>query len=59
MRTMQQGKSIIQTYYHLLCNVMFKIKMKTKILKVHECRFENLSISLCSCKSNNLKISHS
>ena len=35
MRTMQQGKSVIQTYYHLLCNVMFKIKMKTKILKVH------------------------
>ena len=32
MRIMQIRKYIIDTYYHLFCNVMFKIKMKTKTL---------------------------
>ena len=29
-----------------------------KYLKVHQCRFENLSISLSSYENNMLKISH-
>ena len=33
--------------------------VRVSLLKVHECRFENLSICSCSYKNNTLKISHS
>ena len=32
MRIIQIGNCTIYSFYHLFCNVMFKIKMKTKIL---------------------------
>ena len=34
-------------------------KQLLKLLKLHYCRFENVSMSLCSCKNYTLKISHS
>ena len=40
------------------CKVEF-LPAGTYLLKVHQCRFENLSIFLCPCKNNTLKILHS
>ena len=31
------------------------LKAHSKTLKLHQCRFENLSICLCLCKNNVLK----
>ena len=57
METREQCVKAVQSLQYRHQNDVTDVAVMS--LKVHKCRFENLSICLCFYKNNTLKISHS